>query len=81
MLTEYIAAAMKRATYEILEEDGTYYGEIPECPGVWANAETSENCRRELQEVLEGWIILGLQKGDSIPELDGISLTSEPIAS
>jgi predicted RNase H-like HicB family nuclease len=81
MLTEYIAAAMKRATYEILEEDGTYYGEIPECPGVWANAETSEDCRRELQEVLEGWIILGLQHGDPIPELDGINLTSEPITS
>lgn len=29
MLTEYIRAAMRRARYEILEDDGTFYGEIP----------------------------------------------------
>ncbi len=28
MLTKYITAAMRRATYEILS-DGTFYGEIP----------------------------------------------------
>jgi hypothetical protein len=32
MLTEYIHAAMHRATYEILS-DGTFYGEIPRLPG------------------------------------------------
>src|SRR5262245_1854078 len=40
MLTEYIQAAMRRATYEILPEDKTYYGEIPGFQGVWANADT-----------------------------------------
>jgi predicted RNase H-like HicB family nuclease len=79
MLTEYIAAAMKRAKYEILEDDGNCYGEIPDCPGVWANAETEEDCRRELQEVLEGWIILGLENGDEIPEIDGIRITSQAV--
>ena len=29
MLTKYIGAAMRRATYEILP-DGTFYGEIPD---------------------------------------------------
>jgi len=32
MLTEYINAAMKQATYEILS-DGTFYGEIPNFQG------------------------------------------------
>lgn len=59
MLTKYIEAAMHRATYELLDEDGTFYGRISEFQGVWANAETLEVCRDELQEVLEGWIILG----------------------
>ena len=31
MLTQYIQAAMHRATYELLE-DGTFYGEIPDFP-------------------------------------------------
>ncbi len=33
MITEYIAKAMQKATYELLE-DGTFYGEIPDCEGV-----------------------------------------------
>lgn len=40
MLTEYIRAAMRRAKYEILPDDGTFYGEIPDLDGVYANAET-----------------------------------------
>lgn len=75
MLTEYIRAAMHRAKYEILEEDGTYVGKIPECQGVWANADTLEACRDELQEVLEEWIILGFQMGHSLPVIDGIDLS------
>ena len=34
MLTEYISAAMKEATYEILADDGRFYGEIPGFDGV-----------------------------------------------
>ena len=44
MLTEYILAAMRHAQYEILE-DGAFYGEIPDCAGVYAHAETLEDCR------------------------------------
>ena len=49
MLTEYIHQAMRKATYELLE-DGTFYSEIVQCQGVWANASTLESCREELQE-------------------------------
>jgi predicted RNase H-like HicB family nuclease len=58
MLTDYIRAAMHRARYEILLDDGTFYGEIPGFDGVYANADTLEACREELREVLEEWILL-----------------------
>ncbi len=74
MLTSYIQAAMRKARYELLE-DGEYYGEIPGFPGVFASAHTLETCREQLQEVLEGWILLGLQLGHELPEIDGIQLT------
>lgn len=74
MLTEYVRAAMHQATYEILS-DGTFYGEIPGFQGVYANAVTLEFCREELQEVLEGWIILGLQMGHPLPVIEGAELT------
>lgn len=76
MLTAYIQAAMRRATYEILS-DGTFYGEISGFQGVYANAQTLEACREELQEVLEGWIVLGLRLGHSLPTVDGIALAIE----
>ncbi|MGH3146855.1 MAG: type II toxin-antitoxin system HicB family antitoxin [Rubrobacter sp.] len=80
MLTEYIRAAMRRARYEILEDDGTYYGEIPGFDGVWANSGNLEDCREELEEVLEGWIVLSLRRNLPLPTVDGLSLevTSAP---
>jgi len=74
MLTAYIKAAMRRAKYETLEDDGTIYAEVPDLPGVWANAPTFEECREELKEVVEGWVLLGIKRGDVIPVLDRIDL-------
>lgn len=73
MLTAYIQEAMSRASYKILE-DGTYFGEVPGLQGVWANAETLEGCRRELQEVIEGWLILKIRDSDDIPALGRIRI-------
>jgi predicted RNase H-like HicB family nuclease len=74
MLTEYVRAAMRRAHYEILEDDGSFYGKIPAFGGVWATADTLEDCREELAEVLEGWIVLSLSRNLLLPTVDGISL-------
>jgi predicted RNase H-like HicB family nuclease len=73
MLTKYIQAAMRQAQYEILT-DHTFYGEIPGLNGVYANAAKLEDCREQLQEVLEGWIVLGLRMGHTIPPVQGIRL-------
>jgi predicted RNase H-like HicB family nuclease len=74
MLTQYIQAAMRHARYEILPDDGTFYGEIPELDGVWSDADTLEACREQLQEVLEEWILLGISLNHVIPPIDGIEL-------
>lgn len=62
---------MRRARYEIVEDDGSFYGEIPAIPGVWAHAETLEACREELESVLEGWVLLSVADHSPIPEIDG----------
>jgi predicted RNase H-like HicB family nuclease len=69
VLTEYIQAALRRACYEILD-DRSFYGEIPGFQGVFADAETLEDCREQLREVLEGWIVLGLRLGHPMPVVD-----------
>jgi len=65
MLTEYIHKKMASARYKILD-DGSYFGEVPSIRGVWANAKTLEACRRELQEVLEDWILLTVKNGETV---------------
>jgi predicted RNase H-like HicB family nuclease len=52
MLATYIDQAMELARYEIIEDEGTYWGEIPGLQGVWARQATLEACRRELREGL-----------------------------
>ncbi len=73
ILTAFTAVAMHEAKYKILE-DGTFFGEIPSCPGVWANEKTLEKCRDVLREVLEEWIVLKLREGDQLPSIGGIDL-------
>jgi predicted RNase H-like HicB family nuclease len=80
MLLEYIQAALRRAKYEILTDDGSYYGEIPECAGVYANAETLEECREELREVLEEWVLFRVYKNLQLPTIDGIELLVKEVA-
>lgn len=80
MLTDYIRAAMRKARYEILPDDGTFYGEIPGFDGVYANADTLERCREELEEILEEWILLRVFKHLPLPAVDGIDLIIKEVA-
>jgi predicted RNase H-like HicB family nuclease len=73
MLTDYIRAAMERAEYSLLA-NGSYYGEIPGVQGVWADGRTLAETQRVLQEVLEGWIVLRLERQLPIPTIGGVSL-------
>jgi predicted RNase H-like HicB family nuclease len=73
MLSEYIQKALEKARYKGLE-DGTWFAEIPGFEGVWANATTVEECRHELMEVLEEWLVLKIRDRDSIPEIEGVGI-------
>ncbi len=80
MLTNYIRAAMHQARYEILLDDSTFYGEIPGFAGVYANADTLEACREELEEVLEEWILFRVFRNLSLPVVGEIELTIKEVA-
>jgi len=80
MLTDYIRAALHRARYEILRDDGGFYGEIPGFEGVYSDAATLEACREELAEVLEEWILFRVSRNFSLPVVDGIELVIKEVA-
>ena len=79
MLSEYLSGALRKARYEILE-DGSFYGEIPGFDGVYANAAMLVDCREELREVLEEWILFRVSRNLALPAVDGRELTIRAIA-
>ena len=44
-------------------------------PGVWACGQTLESCRRELKEVVEGWILVSVKRSLDIPPLGSAKIT------
>ena len=75
MIHEYIATALERAHYELIDDEEPYYGEIPDLQGVWATGKSLEECRRNLAEVVDGWVLIRLTRGLSIPTLGQVSLS------
>jgi len=73
MLIEYINKTMSKAVYDKLE-DGSFSGKIPQCPGVVAFGETLYQCQQELISSLEGWLIVKIRHGDTLPVVGGINL-------
>ncbi|MEK7503256.1 MAG: type II toxin-antitoxin system HicB family antitoxin [Patescibacteria group bacterium] len=66
MISDFIEDKLRKARYKILKNQ-SYFGEIPTIKGVWANAKNLEDCRAELKEVLEDWILLKVRDGGKIP--------------
>ena len=69
MLIQYIQAALEHAKYEIIDDEEPYFGEVPELQGVWASGKTLEECRKNLEEIIDEWIVIRLRKGMTIPSI------------
>ena len=74
MLTEYVAAALGKAHYEMIQDDEPFYGEVRELPGVYATGVTLEDCRRNLKDVVEGWLLITIKRDLPVPEIDGLAI-------
>ena len=79
-MTEYIRAAMRQARYEVIEDPEPYYGDIPDCQGVWATGKTPEQCREELESALEDWILFRMSRQLPLPVIEGLDLTVRDVA-
>jgi len=80
MLSEYLRAAMHHAKYELLSDDGSFYGEIPDFQGVYANQATLESCRELLEEVLEDWVLFRVSRNLELPVVDGLKIEIKKVA-
>jgi predicted RNase H-like HicB family nuclease len=76
MFAEYLQAAMRHATYKQYP-DGSFFGSIPGFQGVWASEETLEATQKELESVLEDWILFRIEEHLGLPIVDGHSLARQ----
>jgi predicted RNase H-like HicB family nuclease len=69
-----------QAEYDTLE-DGSYVATVPGLQGVIAIGDSLEECRMDLIEVIEEWIVARLQWGYPVPPIGGHAIASskEPI--
>ena len=68
MSIQYIQAALENAKYEIIDDDKPYYGEVPGLDGVWSSGNTLEECRQNLEEIIDEWVTIRLTKGLPTPQ-------------
>lgn len=69
MLTEYLREALERAHYELIKDEEPFYGEIHGLDGVWATGHSLEECRQNLSNALEDWLLFSIAKGLPVPPL------------
>jgi predicted RNase H-like HicB family nuclease len=76
MLTRYVETIMKDAIFEPIEDEpGMIWGELPGIDGVWARARSEAECRNDLQEALEEWMLYRFQHSLPLPVVHGIDLS------
>ena len=73
MIRDYLDRALGRARYTQLE-DGSYCAEVRGLRGVIATGTTIEICRKDLEAVIEEWILVRVARGLAIPALDGVKI-------
>jgi predicted RNase H-like HicB family nuclease len=73
MIRQYVDKALKRARYTKLE-DGTFCGEVLRLRGVLAIGDTLAECRNQLSEVVEEWVLVRVARGLPIPPIGKVQV-------
>ena len=69
MLIQYIQAALENTRYKIINDEEPYYREALGLEGIWSSSNTFEKYRKNLEEVIDEWVIVRLAKGFPIPQI------------
>ena len=72
-LSRYMGAALKRAEYT-RDETGVIVAEVPGISGFFSQGDSFEEARENLRDAIEGNILLSLQLGWEIPEIQGVKI-------
>lgn len=66
-ISSYIENFLKKAKYEYDEETKSWCASVKDLPGVYAQADSVEETREQLAEVIEEYILISLQERRTLP--------------
>jgi len=72
-LIKYLNKMLKKAKYEYDQATNSWCASVDELPGVYSQADTIEDARSELGEVIEEYVFVSLQEGHPLPEFRDFS--------
>jgi len=72
-LIKYLNKMLKKAKYEYDHATNSWCASVDELPGVYSQADTIEDARSELGEVIEEYVFVSLQEGHPLPEFRNFS--------
>lgn len=77
-LIRYLEHALRKAEYSS-DEDGLIVARVEGAAGFFAQGDNVEDARENLRDVIEGNVLLALQLGLPIPDIDGVEITERTI--
>ena len=77
-LSRYIEASLRRAEYD-QDENGVVVATVTGASGFFAQGETYEEARTNLQDVIEGNVLVALQLGWEVPAIPGVEIQEKDV--
>ena len=75
-ISRYVEAALTQAEYD-RDENGVVIATVPDASGFFAQGDNFEEARLNLQDVIEGNVLLALQLGLEIPVITGVTIEEQ----
>jgi len=73
VLSRYVEAALQHAEYE-RDENGVIIARVPNASGFFSQGDTFEEARENLRDAIEGNVVIALQLGLNIPQIEGVTI-------
>jgi predicted RNase H-like HicB family nuclease len=73
-ISDYTEKALRRTEYD-RDENGVVVARVPGANGFFAQGDNFEEARSNLRDVIEGNVVLALQLGLPIPEIEDVRVT------
>lgn len=74
-LNSYVEEVLKKARYEYGEATDSWCASVDILPGAYAQADTLEEARNQLAEVIEEYILVSIADGDDLPIIDNLDFS------